>query len=570
MDLKAIDHRVLLQSHHLMRTTFPLLLVFSLCLCLELQAQTAGPPAATSPGKLELAEVFGDHMVLQRQIKVPVWGWAQPGEAITVAMNPQTKTATADNKGKWRVDLDPMDTGAPRTMTVKGKTETVTLSDILLGDVWVCSGQSNMSWPVSAANDAAKEMQAANYPEIRLFEVGGVKSPKAVLDRLDPKDHSETTMGAARDMCTWRPCDPNSVKYFSATGYYFGRAIHQHLKVPIGLIQNSVGATPIEAWMSRESLSSNPELKTVSDWWAAADAFTETPEGKKQLKLLAEAADKKFPKYTWRPDNWRPPLNRLSHASTFFNSRVHPLIPYAIKGVIWYQGEGNASSGFEYRKSFPTLITDWRQRWGQGDFPFLFVQLANWGGAPPHQPKPSEWSEVRESQALALKLHNTGMAVAIDIGSPTEMHPKNKQDVGARLALAAEAVAYGEKIIHSGPMFRDFKVEGNKLRISFDSVGGGLVAKDGPLRSFAIAGEDQKFVWATADIQGASIVLSSDEVKQPVAARYGWYHNPGCNLYNAEGLPAPPFRTDSWPALTAGKGYPALAKKPVAFTIPTR
>lgn len=524
---------------------------------------------ASAHAEVAVSQLFSDHMVLQRGMELPVWGWAAADEPITVAIDGQEQRTVAGKDGRWMVRLAPLQVGAPRTMTIAGRSETLRITDILLGEVWLCAGQSNMGWTVAAAGNGVQELAAATHPQIRLFEVGGGKSPLAERERLDPTQLPEGPNGSDQARCVWRASDPKSAVSFSAVGYYFGRSLHETLKVPIGLISNSVGGTPIEAWMSNESLQATPEFRKALAWWAELDAFSDTAEGKDQLRAVRDESLKRFGRWGWRADPWLAPRDRLSHPSTFYNSRVHPLIPFALKGVIWYQGEGNTFNGIGYREYFPALINDWRHRWGQGDFPFLFVQLANWGGPPPEQPKPSEWAEVRESQALALRLPNTGMAVAIDIGDPGNMHPKNKQDVGARLALAARAVAYGEQLVHSGPMFRDMAVDGNRLRLRFTSVGGGLVAKDGPLRSFAIAGADQRYAWADAAIEGDAIVLSAATVPQPVAVRYGWHHNPGCNLYNAEGLPAVPFRTDDWPGVTTGKGFLTrdLAKAR-AFPIP--
>lgn len=518
---------------------------------------------------VEAAQIFTDHMVLQREIAVPVWGWAKAGETITVSIDGQEQKAVTGPDGRWQVRLAPLHLGAPRTLIISGAGETLRFSDILIGDVWVCAGQSNMVWSVSAAKDAKQEIAAATYPEIRLFEVGGGRSPRQVLDRFDPASQ-EGIMGPPRPLCMWQPCAPASVASFSAVGYYFGRSLQQHLKVPVGLIHTAVGATPVEAWMGHEALAANAVGRGVLDVWAARDAFAETADGKVQLQALAEASVKKFGKVGYKADGWLPPLNRLGHPSTFFNSRVHPLIPFAIKGVIWYQGEANTSYAAEYRTLFQTLITDWRAQWSQGDFPFLFVQLANWGGPPPEKPMPNTWAELREAQAQALNLPHTGMAVAIDVGDAAAMHPLNKQAVGDRLALAARAVAYGEQLLHSGPVFRSATVDSSRIRLTFDAVGGGLVARGGgPLRSFAIAGQDQVFVWADAVIQGDNtLVVSAAAVPQPVAVRYGWYHNPDCNLANAEGLPAAPFRTDTWPGQTEHTGFQAMVKKPVAFTIP--
>ena len=529
--------------------------------------------AGNAHAELKLAQLFSDHMVMQRDIPVPVWGWADPGEEITVAIDGQSKTAKANEAGKWMVRLDPMKVGEPRSMKVSGKSNSLEVNDILLGEVWVCGGQSNMEWTVGNSKDGAKESADANNPQIRFFQAGNGPSPAQLMEKMDPKEYSATGNGA-EIYCMWKPCTPESTKTFSAVAYYFARSLHQDLKVPIGLISNSVGATPIETWMSRDILSSDPELKLVLEYWGKLDAHAETPEGKEQLQKVyatfdeREAAARKTGKHIWREGGYRHPLKRNEHATAMFNARVYPLLPYAIRGVIWYQGEANTSVAQEYRKMFPALIQDWRNQWGQGDIPFLFVQLAGWGGPPPASPVDNTWAELREAQALALKMKNTAMAVTIDIGDPANMHAPNKQDVGARLALAARARVYGEDIIFSGPVFKDFKVEGDKIRISFDSVGGGLLAREGPLRSFAVAGEDRKFVWATAEIQGDTVVVFSEQVKQPVAVRYGWHNNPECNLANAELLPASPFRTDTWPGITDNKGYKSRLSKPIAIEAP--
>lgn len=535
-------------------TIFAGSLITFLCIC-------------SAQAELQLSSLFANHMVMQRDMPVPVWGWAEPGEQITIAIDNQRHTATADATGKWMARLAPMSVGEARKMAIKGKVDLLEITDILVGDVWVCAGQSNMEWAVQNSKDGAKEIESANHPEIRLFEVGNGVSPNVPQQKLK-------SSAAGTPNCIWNLCSPETIKGFSAVGYYFGRTLNRDLKVPVGLISNSVGGTPIETWMSREGLSSDPDLKIVLDFWKRMDSFAETAEGKSQLEAVykkydeLEAAARKVKKHIWRESGFVHPLKRINHASSLFNGRVSPLLPYAIKGVIWYQGEGNTGSAYEYRKQFPALIQDWRNHWGQGDFPFLFVQLANWGGPPPENPSESPWAELREAQTLALKMKNTGMAVTIDIGDPLDMHPLNKQEVGARLALAAKAVAYGQKIIYSGPLFRNFSIEEGRIRISFDSSGNGLVARGGALRSFAIAGEDKKFVWARAEIEGDTIVVASDQVKQPVAVRYGWFHNPGCNLYNEEGLPASPFRTDSWAGITDNKGYRARVGKPIKFEAP--
>ncbi len=517
---------------------------------------------------LELSRLFTDHMVMQRNMQVPVWGWAEPGEEIKVTIDKQEKKSTADKDGKWMVRLDPMDTGTPRKMTVKGKTETLEFNDILLGEVWICGGQSNMEWKLIVAKNGKEETAAADYPEVRFFSVGNGTTPEGPVERL--KDHYNP--GEYKSF--WQACSPKSIGSFSAVGYFFGRDLQRSLKVPVGLIWNAWGATPAESWISREAMIADPDIKPLVERWDNTVKFAQTPEGKKELEeVFAEYEAKQKEarakgEWFWRSDAYQEPLKKLSCPGTFFNGRVNPLIPFAIRGVIWYQGEGNTGMGYAYRKLFPLVIKDWRNRWGQGDFPFIFVQLANWSGNFPKEPQQSEWAELRESQLRTLSLPNTAMAVAIDIGEAGNIHPANKQDVGKRLALAARGTVYGEKIEYSGPIYRDMKVDGDSIRLSFDHVGGGLVAKDGELKQFAIAGEDQKFVWASARIDGNSVVVHSDAVAKPVAVRYAWATNPaGCNLYNKEDLPASPFRTDDWRGVTTEKDYKSQMNKPISFKI---
>lgn len=514
---------------------------------------------------LEVSQLFSDHMVMQRGMPVPVWGWASPEEKVTVSIGQQTKTAHADRAGKWLVRLDPMEPGAPRNMTVEGLAETVAVQDILLGEVWVCSGQSNMEWPLSAALHGKDEVAAADHPEIRLFEVGTGTTPEGPVERLKASPERK---------CIWQACSSSSAARFSAVGYFFGRDLQKALQVPVGLIYNAVGATPAEAWISRDALQSDPDLRFLIERWDRRLAYARTPAGRGELDQVFAEYDARQKEarakggWFWRSDAYQEPLKQLGYPGTFFNGRVHPLIPYAIRGVIWYQGEANTGMAHAYRSLFPALIKDWRSRWGQGEFPFLYVQLANWGGLSPQEPGPSDWAELRESQLLALRVTNTAMAVAIDIGEAEDIHPKNKQDVGRRLALAARAMVYREPVVHSGPIYRAMSVEGSSIRLHFDHIGGGLQARDGALKHFTIAPDSRKFVWAEAAIDGDTVVVHSDSVTNPVAVRYAWAVNPkGCNLYNKEGLPASPFRTDDWPGLTTAKDYRSQLDEPIAFRI---
>ncbi|MGB9624270.1 MAG: sialate O-acetylesterase [Phycisphaerae bacterium] len=477
-------------------------------------------PAAAA---VKLPAVIGDNMVLQRDMKVPIWGTADPGEKVTVTIGDQKAATTAGADGRWMVRLDPLKAGGPFEMTVAGNNK-ITLKDILVGEVWVCSGQSNMAMTVKAAANAHEEISAAKYPDIRLFTVARKVAATPQSD----------TQGS------WVRCSPETVGDFSAAAYYFGRHLYRELDVPIGLIHSSWGGTPAEAWTSRSTLEADPALKAIVDRWDEQIA---------NARRAGNAAENKRP----AARGAKPPADLAAspgRPSSLYNGMIQPLIPYAIRGAIWYQGEANAGRAYQYRKLFPAMIQDWRKAWGQGDFPFLFVQLANFQPTKP-EPSDSTWAELREAQTMTLSLPKTGMAVIIDIGEAKDIHPKNKQDVGKRLALAALAIAYGKDVAYSGPMYDSMKIEGDRIRLTFKHVDGGLVAKDGKLKGFAIAGADRKFVWAEAQIDGDTVVVHSDKVARPVAVRYAWADNPECNLYNKAGLPASPFRTDDWPGVTA-------------------
>jgi len=446
--------------------------------------------------QVRLPGVLGDHMVVQRGTEVYIWGWTDPGARVTVRMGEAEASATGNADGRFLTRLPPQEAGGPHTITVTGE-NTVSIKDVLVGDVWICSGQSNMEMAVRGVRNAKKEIADAKYPRIRLFTVKRTSTP-------EPQDDCKGD---------WKPCSPDTVPNFSAVGYFFGRHLHKHLDVPVGLVNTSWGGTPSEAWTSPRTVEKV----------RAFDPIVKRFKGK--------------PNHPHRPSN-------------LFNGMIAPLVPMRIRGAIWYQGESNAGRACQYRTLFPAMIQDWRAHWRQGNFPFLFVQLANFKKRA-KQPGDSAWAELREAQAMALRLPKTAQAVIIDIGEAKDIHPKNKQDVGKRLALAARAVAYGEDMTYSGPMYKSMKVEGGKVRLAFDHVGGGLVAKGGgPLKGFAVAGKDKQWHWAEAEIDGKTVVVSSDEVARPVAVRYAWADNPDCNLANEEGLPASPFRTDHWPGVT--------------------
>ncbi|NQU75154.1 MAG: 9-O-acetylesterase [Planctomycetes bacterium] len=640
-------------------------------------------------GELCLASVFGDNMVLQRNMPLPIWGKAMPGEKISVSLASQSGSVISDSAGRWTVKLPALPAGGPFELMVKGQT-TLTLSNVMIGEVWLCSGQSNMAMTVPESINGDKEVSQADWPAIRLLQV-----PRSIAK--DPQTGFKAS---------WRVCDRNTVRQFSAVGYFFGRDIHKTLGVPVGLIDASWGGTFIEAWTSMDALRSRADMQAIlkqydlayknypaamadyqakckewekasywedpgnkgepmgwakadfgdSDWktmptpgiweihglnidgsvwfrkevqidsaWAgkelalnlgAVDDYDttyfngvkvgaigiETPNpyfalrqyrvagslvkaGRnviavrvfdrfggggligpaEQMNLgLAEGdggtisltGDWKYkielalePKLSVPPPTSPPRDDDANTLSVLYNGMIHPLIPFALGGVIWYQGESNAAKAYQYRQLFPLMINDWRRRWGY-DMPFLFVELASYM-APQNMPVERQtWPELREAQQMTLSLPKTGMATAVDIGDAGNIHPHNKQEVGRRLALSAMAVAFGKELVHSGPQYQSSLIEGNKVRIRFGHIGSGLTAKDGQLKGFAIAGEDRKWVWAEAKIDGQTVLVWSDNVPKPAAVRYSWADNPIGNLYNKEGLPALSFRTDEWPGLT--------------------
>jgi sialate O-acetylesterase len=639
-------------------------------------------PTQADAEKPFLHPLFNDHVVLQRGVRFPVWGWTTPGSRVAVEMRGKTTTAVADAGGRWIARLGPFDAGGPFTLTVKG-TQTVTLNDVLVGDVWLASGQSNMEMGITQVNDAREEVAHADYPRIRLFQV-----PK--IAATSPR----TTVNAR-----WLVCNPTNIAAggwggFSAVAYFFGRRLHEELNVPVGLIHTSWGGTAAEGWVSSETLSELKEFvpavnnlektwadatrppadydKALDDWWskndpgsAAKPAWSEPSfdaSGWKRMRLPQFWEDAGLPAYdgvVWfrrtfeLPSDWtgkdlllslgpvddrdttyvngvrvgalsqwdaprsyrvsagllkpgtntiavrvldtgvgggiygkpeqlkieladggaspvslagewsyrasvalaelqtQPPQqggNDFSVPVIRYNGMIAPLLPYAIKGAIWYQGETNVGRAAQYERIMATLIRDWRTRFQSGDFPFLVVQLANYLERR-DAPVDSDWARLREAQLhVSRNVAHAGLAVTIDIGDAKDIHPKDKQDVGTRLALAALANVYGRKLEYSGPAYRRMKVEGERVRLSFDHAEGGLVARDGErLKGFAVAGEDGRFVWADAIIEGGEVVVSSPEVKKPTAVRYAWADNPAANLYNRAGLPASPFRTDDFP-----------------------
>ena len=460
---------------------------------------------------VKLASIFGDSMVLQRELPVPVWGWAEAGEEVTVTLGEQTRKATADKDGRWQVKLDALKANAEgQTLKVTGK-NSIELKDVLIGEVWICSGQSNMEWSLNAVLNANEEVAAANHPQIRLFNVPG-----------------HTTSPVANDTCpgAWQVCAPNTAAGFSAVGYFFGRRLQAELKVPIGLVGSNWGGTLIEPWTSPAGFQSVPELKAIADQVAAYTAETQVGGGS---------------------------------PSAIYNAMIHPLAPFAMRGAIWYQGESNGGEGESYYHKTQALVNGWRQLFNP-DLAFYWVQLANFQNPNESAEGGDGWARIREAQRKSLNIKHTGMAVIIDIGEAGDIHPRNKQDVGSRLAVWALHQTYGMKdIVPSGPLYKGQKVEGNSIRLLFDNLGSGLVVgkkeglapllivKDGKLERFAIAGADKKWHLAEATIDGSDVIVKSPDVKSPVAVRYAYSMNPtGANLYNIEGIPASPFRTDDW------------------------
>jgi sialate O-acetylesterase len=497
--------------------------------------------AGQARGDVKLPAIFGSHMVLQRGQNDRVWGWADAGEEVTVRFNGQSKTTKAGADGKWTITLDPMPAGGPFAMTVEGK-NTVALDDVLVGEVWICSGQSNMQLAVSEANDGDLEARTAKYPEIRLITV----------PQVGTQEPQEDFKGR------WEVCTPDSVKSFSAVGYFFGRQLYQTLGVPIGLIDDSWGGSACEAWVRRDLLAADEKYGPLMERWEKTEknfpqakaAYEEKLSAWREASEKAKADGEKAPP---RPQDPEGQMRGNARPGNIYNGVLKPTIGYGIRGVIWYQGESNAGRAYQYRDLFPLMIRSWRDEWKQGDFPFYWVQLADFRFEK-QEPADSDWAELREAQTMTMgKLPSTGEAVIIDLGEGRDIHPRNKQDVGKRLARWALARDYGLDIPYHSPMYRSMERKGEKIVLTFDHVGRGLRPFDVPeARGFAVAGNDREFVWAETKITGKDQVeVWSSRVPNPVAVRYGWATNPVCNVYSMEGLPLTPFRTDDWPGVTA-------------------
>ncbi len=490
------------------------------------------PLSGLAAEPLKLSSLFTDNAVLQRDLAVPVWGRAEPGQVVQVQFADQKKSATANIDGRRMIKLDALTASAEgRTLTaaVDDGKQTVSINNLLVGEVWICSGQSNMAFGLNGSVNGAAAIAAAGDEQLRMFGAAA-KAMDEPQESIDGNWQIDSSQSAAR---------------FSAVAYYFGKSLRAKLGVPVGLIQVAVGGTVAEAWSAHQELESNPVLLPLLDQQQQRIAAyskqietykTQEPDLLKKYEAAVKQAKDAGNREPRKPQPPRSPSNSVNRPTGLYNGSIAPLQPYAIRGAIWYQGESNSSRGEQYRTLFPAMISSWRQAWGQGDFPFLFVQIT------PHK---NMTPEVREAQRITTETtQNTAMAVTVDVGHPTDIHPKQKQPIGDRLALAARALAYGEDIEYSGPTYDSMSVDDNKVVLRFKHLGGGLVAKDGRLKGFVIFNNDKEAA-GTALIQGATIVVSSDEITAPTGVRYGWANVPDVNLYNKAGLPASPFQTDS-------------------------
>lgn len=498
-------------------------------------------------GDVKVASIFGDDMVLQRDVPIPIWGEAAPGEEVKVTFKNQVKTAKADEKGQWQVELEPVAADRGAELHVEGKNK-VDFKNVAVGEVWIASGQSNMELRLRDVNGGPEAIESTNEPELR-----GIVVKKAV----SPKPEKEI-------QGKWQVAKKGDIKEWSAAGFFFAKELHSEVGVPVGLIMTYWGGTPVEAWTPMEKFADDPAYKArINQDWEKKykDYLQKVATYDERLKKYKEAVEKAKAEGKPPPARVRVPNNPYSqHPGQLYNAMISPLVPYALKGVIWYQGEQNAPRAFQYRKWFPNLITSWRELWKLGEFPFYFVQLPNYRKTS-DEPSDSDWSEMREAQAMTLSLTNTAMAVAIDIGEADNIHPKNKKEVGHRLALLALANLYGKRPQgdSASPLFDSMEINGDHAKIVFKNATG-LVARDtdshgekvadGKIVGFQIAGDDKQWFWADAKIEGDCVIVSSDKVPKPVAVRYAWGDNPRVNLYNATGLPAAPFRTDKWAGVT--------------------
>ena len=473
--------------------------------------------------EVKLPNIFTDSMVLQQKQENRIWGKDNPGQVVTISVGETKLSATSDAAGNWEARLPAMEVGAPLTITVAGSS-TKTISDVLVGEVWVCSGQSNMQWSVAQSNDPDLERLAANYPNIRMINFPQTGSQEPIWSHDDRK---------------WKVCTPENVPQFSAVGYFFARQIHQTTGVPIGMVNNAWGGSACEAWVNPELLKTDGRFnKMMNNWSANAERFKTLSEKKDRTK---EEEDQLKNLGNQMRGNQRP--------ANIYNGVLKSHLGYGIKGAIWYQGESNAGRAYQYRDLFPLMIDNWRKEWGQGDFPFYWVQLADFK-AESKEPAESDWAELREAQTMTLdRLPHTGQAVIIDLGEANDIHPKNKRDVAERLARLALAQDYGIKIPYRSPEFKSIAIKGPKVTVTLDTFGSTLRSVDTTeIKGFAICGEDRKWVWADALITGPDqITVGHPTITKPVAVRYAYtMSGDDCNLYNNENLPASPFRTDDW------------------------
>ena len=471
--------------------------------------------------------MLSNHMVLQRDKPIHIWGWSDPGEKVSVTFHGISRAVTGDSLGNWSLFLPSESSGGPYQIIVTGSNKIV-LDDILVGDVWFASGQSNMEFPLKGfpgapLKNSAEEIAHAGQPQIRLLNI----------------PHKTADFPLFNSATSWTVCSPETAANFSAVAYFFGRELAARERVPIGLIDSTWGGTVAEAWMSLQGISADaglmPVFATRARMMQTQGEMAAILTKEKREDLAAKQAGQAPPSHTWHPapESWAP--------AALFNGMVAPVTPYPIKGVIWYQGESNSKLAFApmYAKLFPALIADWRAQWHEGSFSFLFVQISSFTSN-----ATEAWAVIREAQRRSLAVANTAMAVTIDIGDPENVHPPDKQTVGVRLALAARAVAYGENIEYSGPLFRQAVPDGDGVRVWFDHTAHGLVVKGDAQQGFEIAGEDGRFVPATARIDGETVIVSNAQVTDPKNVRYGWANAPVVNLFNSEGLPASPFTSE--------------------------
>jgi sialate O-acetylesterase len=507
-----------------MKKTYLILLFFWITLSLSL-------------GNIRLPGLLSDNMVLQRDMQVPIWGWADPGESVSVELGGNIAETNAAADGKWKLFVGPLEAGGPFQLIIKGK-NIITIQNVLVGEVWVCSGQSNMAMEVQESMNAKQVISSANYPNIRHFQVKRTKSLEPLSD-VSPVENQKTNW-----LNTWEICNPSNVRHFTGVGYFFSLDLYKKLDVPIGIIHASWGGTTAEAWTPFETFKSDPELELIVAHWP--DYNNDEDWLKAEYESYVKDVEKAHKQGVPAPVYFNRP-------SVLYNGIIAPVIPYGIRGVAWYQGESNAYRAYQYRLLLPAMITKWRENWGQGNFPFIIVQLAN------YYFEPQVFPELREAQSLSLKLTNTAMVVTIDLGDSANIHPTNKQEVGRRLFISASSMAYGEDILSSGPGFKSMYIKGENCFLSFSNIGDGLCSSDKKqLKGFSIAGTDRIFHEANACLESNKVKVWCSLVPDPVAVRYAWANYPrGCNLSNQQGstpcLPASPFRTDNWSGITANR-----------------